>query len=164
MLCLAAKIRQRFMAALLNTYFLNMPLEPISFAWTRHLYRNKEALWPSSHRTSISIKLCRDNRWQKEADAPVWGGRWGAMSSSNTEAARGGEGWGYENDWWEHKWHSCEREERGGGGGGGVKVDEGQRWQLSGPTCPPIPRFPSWFASPRWDTCRGRPGKQEQVS
>lgn len=62
---------------------------------------------------------------------------------------------------------SCKHEREGGGEGGGggtVKEDEGQRWQLSRPTCPPIPRFPSWFASPQRDTCRGRPGKQEQVS
>lgn len=41
--------------------------------------------------------------------------RWGAVSSSNAEREGRGEGWGYENDWWEHKWQSCDREEWGGG-------------------------------------------------
>lgn len=140
--------------------FFNILLRPIFSVWTRHMCRNEEALWPSSHRTSYSIKLSGDNRWQKEADAEV-SGRGGVQCPHLTYRERWGEGWGYENDWWEHKWQSCDREERGGGG---VKGDEGQRWQLSGPTCPPISRFPSWFASPRRDTCRGRPGKQEQVS
>lgn len=42
--------------------------------------------------------------------------RWGAMSSSNIERGRRRERWGYENDWWEHKWQSCDWEERGGRG------------------------------------------------
>lgn len=155
------RILQRFMVALLNTYFLNVLLEPISFAWTRHLYRNEEALWPSSHRTSVSIKLCRDNRWQKEADAPVWG-RGGVQCPHPTLRQREGERDGA------MKMTDGSTNGRAVNGGkgeeGGAKVDEGQHWQLSRPTCPPIPSFPSWFASPRWDTCRRRPGKQEQVS
>lgn len=91
-------------------YFLNMLLGPISFARTRHLYRNEEALWPSSHRTPISVKLSGDDRWQKEADAQV--SCRGGVQCPHLTGARRGEGWGYENDWWEHKWQSCDREEK----------------------------------------------------
>ncbi len=82
--------RLHYSPLVMAQYFLSMLLGSISFAWTRHLCRNEEALWPSSHRTPISIKLCGDNRWQKEADAQV-SGRGGVQCPHLTLREREGE-------------------------------------------------------------------------
>lgn len=139
-------------------YFHNMILKFIAFAGTRHLYRNSWFFDPFHTDPHKHQTLWRQPVTEKSRCSSIKQ-RWGTMSSSKRE--RRGKRWGYENDWWEHKWQSCDQEKKGGGG---VKGDEGQCWQLSGPTCPPTSRFLSWFASPRRDTYQGQPGKQEQVS
>lgn len=125
------------------------------YALARHLYRNEKAVWPISH---ISIKLCRHNHPQKEADAAVCG-RGGVRCPHLTPRQWEGERDGAMKMTDEN---ANGRAVIGRKGEGRQTSDNTDSW--AGLPVRPDLVFPSWFASPRWDTCQGHLGTQEQVS